>query len=340
MKALCNLAYAILVCVTPAFAGVITGSVSVTSPANGAQVASPFQLTAKDTDCGSSPVIAMGYSLDHSGNARVTYETSIDAVVHSALGPHILHVKSWGKGTACVTDVHINVVADPGAQVPADALVFRGIAQDTNWKASHDTATGTGTTYGDMYMVQTPSLSGNARQFTTTYYESTGERYSSTFGSDTFTHNFLYDGWIYIKSPNGGLANLELDINQVIANGDTVILSFQCDGYSGTWDYGENAGTVQKTKAHWINSSRKCNPRSWKPNTWHHVQIRDTRNDDGTVTYHTVWLDGVRQDIEATVPGEFSLGWASVVQTNFQIDGLGASGSVIAYLDNLTVFAW
>lgn len=42
----------------------------------------------------------------------------------------------------------------------------------------------------------------------------------------------------------------------------------------------------------------------------------------------------------ATVPGEFSLGWGSVLSTNFQVDGLGGYGSVTACLDKLTVYRW
>ena len=38
-------------------------------------------------------------------------------------------------------------------------------------------------------------------------------------------------------------------------NGDTVIFGFQCDGWDGTWDYTENAGTPTAPIDHWVNSS-------------------------------------------------------------------------------------
>ena len=315
------------------------GGVAVKSPAPNAEVASQFSVSATSLVCSSTRVVAMGYSLDHNANALVVDGQSLTAQVTAPAGPHVLHVKSWGVQAACVADVPITVLANQTSGVPADALVFQGIAQATNWIASHDDDTGSGVTYGDMEFVTSPSLSGKARKFVTTFADSAGERYSDVFGSDTFTHNFLYDGWVYIASPNSGLANLELDVNQVISNGHTIILSVQCNGYSGTWDYGENAGTVSKTKAKWIHSKRKCNPREWSMNAWHHVQISDSRDDSGHVTYHSIWLDGVKQEINATVPGEFSLGWASVLVTNFQVDGRG-DGSATLYLDNLTIYAW
>jgi hypothetical protein len=54
-----------------------------------------------------------------------------------------------------------------------------------------------------------------------------------------------------------------------------------------------------------------------------------------------VVFDGVLSDlVGATGNSVFKLGWGSVLLTNFQIDGLGTSGSTTAYVDNLTVYRW
>jgi hypothetical protein len=37
-----------------------------------------------------------------------------------------------------------------------------------------------------------------------------------------------------------------MDMNQVMPNGQIVIFGFQCDGWSGTWDYTANKGTLEK----------------------------------------------------------------------------------------------
>ena len=145
---------------------------------------------------------------------------------------------------------------------------------------------------------------------------------------------------MYFAKPSTQIANLEMDMNQVLSNGQTVIYGFQCDGTSSTWDYTKNAGTPKKYNDAWVHSSAACNPSSWSTNTWHHVQIEYSRDDDGNVTYKSVWLDGARQDLNVTVPSKFSLGWTPFLLTNFQVDGRGAKGKSTVYLDNLTIYRW
>jgi hypothetical protein len=132
-----------------------------------------------------------------------------------------------------------------------------------------------------------------------------------------------------------------MDMNQVMANGQTVIYGFQCDGWSGTWDYTANTGTPVKFVDTWIHSKAPCNPHQWKTNTWHHIQISYFRDDSGNVTYQSVWFDGAESTLNVTVPSAFALGWAPTLLTNFQLDGyLATSGAAIAYLDDLTISRW
>ncbi len=93
------------------------------------------------------------------------------------------------------------------------------------------------------------------------------------FGADTTVTNFLYDAWLNLAGPSTNIANLEFDMNQVIANGETVIFGVQCDGYSSTWDYTTNAGTPESFSDQWLHSTAPCNPRTWTLNAWHHVQM-------------------------------------------------------------------
>jgi hypothetical protein len=191
-----------------------------------------------------------------------------------------------------------------------------------------------------MSLTGSPSRSGAARQFVTHFTESGGERYSVSFGGDTSSTHFFYDGWVYIAKPSGEIANLEMDINQVMDNGQTVIYGFQCDGYSGTWDYSKNAGTPEKQKGEWLHSNAGCDPRTWSANTWHHVQIEFSRDDAGKVTYDSVWMDGKEQKIGVTAASAYALGWGSNLVTNFQVDGHGAGGKSTVYLDELTIYRW
>jgi hypothetical protein len=211
-----------------------------------------------------------------------------------------------------------------------------------SWNDAYDTGTSgsSGSATGAMSLTNAPAMSGNAREFATTYLNSGGERYYVSFGSDTASTNFFYDVWVYLPASPADISNLEFDMNQVMANGQTVIYGFQCDGYSSTWDYTENAGTPEVPIDHWVKSAEACNIHDWSIDTWHHVQVSYARDNSGNVTYNSVWLDGVEQPINATVPSAFALGWGSTLLTNFQVDGLGASGSSTAYLDDLTVYRW
>jgi len=396
-------------------------NINVVTPGNGAQVVSPFRLSASTTTCASKPAVSMGYSIDD--GTAVIEPTSFNAAVGASLGPHILHVKCWGKGVADQLLLGIDVIqptsatplfapapgtyrasqlvsvssATPGAViyyttngnlpvsawtrystaiqvnqtqvieavavargynssglgrgdyiitppsnppvVPSNAVKLDGIQLLPNWQMEHDSGT-PGTADGSMALVSTPSLSGQAAEFTTSFSDWGGERYSVSYATDPDSTNFLYDAEVYIAS-GSIIGNLEMDNNQVIGNGDTVIYAFQCAGDSNTWDYSENAGTRAAPVVEWIRSNAPCNPASWAPDVWHHVQISYSRDEVGNVTYNAVWLDGVETVIGVTAPSAFPLGWASGdLLTNFQVDGAGASGSSTLYLDNLTVYRW
>ena len=334
-----NLTYAVLFLLTAA--GPVFATVTVGSPANGADVPSPFTLSANASICSSQPVAAMGYSFDNSTDTTIVDSTSIDAQISSVTGSHTLHVKAWGsQGSSCVTDVAITVTLAAKVLVPSSASSISSIESLSDWIAASDSTSSTGKSSGTMSIVTSPSQNGHAREFLTKFSNAGSERYSVVFGDDETATNFFYDGWVYLNSSSGQIGNLELDMNQTMQNGETVIFGFQCDGYTSTWDYTKNAGSPKAPNDQWVHSGAYCNPRSWSRNVWHHVQIYYSRDNSGNVTYHSVWLDGTEQNINGTVNSAFALGWGPALLTNFQVDGVGASGSPVAYLDNLTVSRW
>ena len=326
-------------------------NVTVSSPASGAVVTSPFSLVAAGSLCSSEPIAAFGYSLDQSASTTFVYAQTVSAQITAAAGAHTLHVKSWGpQNAACDTDIVVNVVASTptasGPTIPANAIAVKAIQNLSSWKEDFDTGTANGSgvasSSGTMALVTSPTVSGSARQFNTTYANYGGERYYANFGADTTVSNFVYDTWIYLAAPINDIANVEMDMNQVLANGQTVIFGFQCDGWSYTWDYTANTGSSPSNyKDQWLHTNQTCNPAKWSTNTWHHVQISYSHDGSGNVTYKSVWLDGVEQDINITAPSAFALGWGSSLITNLQIDGMTAlPGSATVYLDNLTVYRW
>jgi hypothetical protein len=270
---------------------------------------------------------------------------SIDASIGSSAGTHTLHVKAWGKGTSCVTDVKVTVQAGTTTStgestIPSDAVSVSNIDALSGWKGAHDTG-GPGSSSGSTTMVSSPSHSGSSRRFVTEYSNGGDERYSVSFSDDVDSKNLFYDAWVYLTSSSKDIANLELDVNQVMANGQTVLIGVQCDGYSGNWAYTVNKGSAKSPKPQWVSKSgTKCNPRDWSINKWHHVQASFSRTDSGTITYHSVWLDGAETELNATVFGAAELGWGPVINTQFQVDGLGSSGSTTVYVDSLMVSRW
>jgi len=320
----------------PAMAGV-----NVSSPANGAVVPATFSLTADSSTCSAQNVIAMGYSMDSGGDQKIAFGNGLQGVMSAGAGMHTVHVKAWGdQGAVCVTDVVVTI-GSSNSVVPANAVSVSNIQNLGFWKAFHDPATG-GWAGGTMEVVGSPSRSGNTRKFVTNYTNYGGMLYTTSFDDDQNSQNFFYDAWLYIEGNDDNIANIEMDMNQTMSNGLTVIYGFQCDGWSGTWDYTANTGTPQNPKDQWIRSKAKCSPRNWTRNTWHHVQVSYSRDGNGNVCYKSVWFDGAQEDIYVTVPSAFDLGWAPRILTNFQVDGLIANGwtSSTVYLDNLTVYRW
>jgi hypothetical protein len=314
---------------------------AISSPVNGASVSSPFTLAASATICSSQTVTSIGYALDN-GSTTVDSGTSLSTELTAAAGAHTVKVTAWGnEGATCTASVSVDVTAPaPSANspVPSNAISVSSIEMLSGWQEQHDPATGA-TSSGTMSLVSSPALSGQSRQFNTTFTGSGGETYHISWGNDQSVQNFFYDGWVYLTDTAASIANLEVDMNQVVSDGDTIIYGVQCDGYSGTWDYTENAGSPSQPNDTWVHTGAACNVRNWSRNTWHHIQTSYSRDNSGNVTYHSIWLDGTESKINATVPSAFALGWASVLLTNFQIDGLG-SGSNTVYLNQLTISRW
>jgi hypothetical protein len=325
----------------PALAGI-----TVNSPASNTDVSSPFTLNASASTCSSSSVVTMGYSFDSSSDTTVIKGQSIDQSISSSTGGHTLHVKAWGQnGASCVTSIAITVGSGGSSSsssdsvIPSSADVVSHIQALSSWAAAHDTG-GPGSSSGSTAIVSSPSLYGSTRRFVTSFSGSADERFSKSFSDNVSAENLFYDSWVYLTSSSSKIANLEFDVNQVMLDGKTALIGFQCDGYSGLWDYNVNKGTASSPRPSWVGKSgTHCNPRSWSINKWHHVQASISRNSTGTATYHAIWLDGVEVPLNVSAFVGADLGWAPVVNTQFQIDGVG-SGTVTAYVDNLTVSMW
>jgi hypothetical protein len=208
----------------------------------------------------------------------------------------------------------------------------------TKWQWNHDPGTPGSSTGTTTYPELSPATPDNAaRKMYFTYSGHGGEIYHLSFAKDTKAHNFIYDTYIYLTDPSQ-IMNVEMDMNQVTSDGRTVILATQCAGSSGTFEY----TTISNGGTHWHPSNIKCDPRKWSANAWHHVQIATHRDDSGNVTYDWVNIDGVSTNFQnASGPSAEPLGWAGGdLLLNFQLDGANSSGTVTAYIDQMTIYRW
>ena len=321
----------------PSFAGVV-----INTPTSGSTVHSPFSLSAYTSLCSGQQVTATGYSIDGSTSTTIFKAPAITTSVWAAPGGHTLHVKAWGvSGANCVTDVAIIVSASDGSSsVPSYSSSVSSIQTLGGWSAIHDGGT-PGSSNGWSAVTSSPSRTGAARKFAMNYSYFGGERYSIGFGDDEAASNFNLDAWVFIPSGSDGLENLELDLNQVLSGGQTVIYGMQCDGWTSTWDIAVNKGTTYKPSNTWAHTSAPCNARTWGKNEWHHIQLSYSRNDTGWITYKSAAVDGNSHPINMTVLGAYNLGWSHILLVNVQLDGAtSGSGSASVIIDDLTVNRW
>ncbi|MFL6307653.1 MAG: hypothetical protein ACJ72H_29320 [Candidatus Sulfotelmatobacter sp.] len=223
-------------------------------------------------------------------------------------------------------------------RIPANAISSGSLDASTRWQWSHDPGTPGSSQGSSVYPVSGLSSDNAARGFYMTYSAHGGEIYHVSFAIDKNATHFIYDAYVYVDDPSQ-LANLEMDMNDVMSDGQTVILGTQCSTYSKSWEYTYQSGGG----FHWHSSNIPCNPKTWSPKTWHHIQIASHRDSYGTATYDWVGFDGTYTDFQnATANSSRHLGWAlGDLLINFQIDGASAgSGSNTLYTDKLTVYRW
>jgi hypothetical protein len=214
----------------------------------------------------------------------------------------------------------------------------------TNWKGEWDSATHSGGKDAQGNVI--PGAKGTtsypvaiggrqARAFPSDYLNHGGMRYHVQYATDTAARSFIFGGDLYFE---GELPDqMELDNNQVTADGKTYIFGVQCNGNDGLWDI-----TYQDTRCHWKGSTAKGDPAKWPKNTWVHFEIMCHRDDSGNVIYDSVHFNGVTQFIATVLPSARALGWTvGHCLVNLQLGGASLlSGSIRCYGSNMQVARW
>jgi hypothetical protein len=330
----------------------LASNITIASPVNGTRVSSSIWVRAHSVGCDGLRPHAFGYSID---NSRTTVwgvtAYDIDATkVSMSAGTHTIHFKSWTSNGICPvanTTFSATSVSTPpppvstppvpvSGLIPSDAIASANLDSATRWAGEQDAGMPGSARGSTVYPATTPS-GDDAREFYMTYSSRGGERWHISFAKDASATHFVYDTYVYLTDPSQ-VANIELDMNQVMADGRTVIFGTQCSVYSKTWEY-----TIVSGGTHWKSSNIACNPKNWAANTWHHIQIASHRDDDGVVTYDWVNFDGTHSDFTNAVGNSAeALGWEhGTLLINFQLDGADKDGgSITAYVHKLTVLRW
>lgn len=322
-------------------------NITVASPVSGTTTQSPLLVKAHNVGCSGLAPTAFAFSIDNSSS--ITWgATAYDIDVTNtsiATGTHTIHFKAWTTAGICpVVDSTVNVASSSGgsssggsSSIPSNAVSSGDLDATTNWTYQHDTGT-PGSSRGSTLFPATTPLYDDAREFYMTYSGRGGERWHNSFARDSASTHFALDTYVYVANPDQ-LANLELDLNQVMADGRTVIFGTQCSTYSRTWEW----TYFNSSGPHWHASNVPCDTRKWAANTWHHIQVGFHRDSNGYVTHDWVNFDGTHSTFSSAAGGSAkALGWAkgSLVM-NIQLDGFNtSSGSVTTYFHKTTFYRW
>jgi hypothetical protein len=326
-----------VVCVLAASAfGQSGDNITVTAPTTNSTVTWPVQVSATFSGCGGTST-GFGYSVESSPFITWGQSTTVINNTDYRLTPgnySTIHFKGWSGTPLC--ELNITNVTVTG---PSNITTVPNIEDYPNsqWKWVKDTGT-PGTASGTTNLVNgSPCQDSECREFTMTFTDGGGMRGSTSFGSDPnhLATHFVYDTYVYFLNTTEYVQNIELDTNQVWdSNNDVLIYGLQCAN-DGHWQYTTYSG--------WHDSNVTCpKPSTWSPNSWHHVQLAVHRDDSGNAYYDSVTLDGKTSNFtNAYGNSSFALDWAAGdLVLNFQLDGLGSSGSITAYVDGLTEIYW
>jgi hypothetical protein len=336
-------------------------NVTISSPTNGTTTQSPVWIRAHNIGCNGEKPTAFRFSIDNSSTS-INGDSPYDIdVTHYAIstGKHTIHFKSWVNGKSCpMVNSTITVTgtnsgsgssssdsndstssssASTSVSIPSNAVNSGSLEAKSGWRGVHDSGT-PGSSHGSMVYPATTPVYDNAREYYMTYTARGGERWSLSFAKDSGATHFVLDTYVYVVNPSQ-LANLELDLNQVLSNGKTVIMGTQCSGFNKVWEW----TAYQNGHYGWHKSSIACNPMSWSAKTWHHIQIGFHRDSSGVVTHDWVSMDGKKSSFSgAKANAAKSMGWEpKTLQMNVQMDGYSkSSGSVKIYLHKTTFYRW
>ena len=310
-----------------------TTQVVIKSPAEGATVSSPTQVSA--TADGGTSITSMQLYVDD-GVAFQAESAQINTSLNLPGGAHTIVAQAWDQNgnafKSAPLHVQVQAPAAPPAPAPAPAPstpapTIAQIQTQGGWDdcdvCAGDAGNGPHTGHGMQRGISSPSLSGASTRFDIGGTAWGAALFWLELGSHDDAQNLRYDLDFYIDSTSSVQA-LEFDVNQT-ANGNKYIFGTECDfRNTGTW-------RVWNGPAHtWASTGVGC-PMP-EAGTWHHLTWEFQRS-GGQAHFIAVTLDGDRHDVGMTFDGLGQSG--SGLDVAFQADLNASGGNVSVWLDNV-----
>jgi hypothetical protein len=345
-----------LVCALP-----MSAQITYQQPANNAVLVSPFSVNIDAANCNGLPVQSTAVNIDNLNNIPGNNGSSFsNTAVYATWGVHNLNVTLNNTANEpCNSTIPITIaVSNPNGGYANNSTY--GAQTLGTWYFENDSATVGSATEdaGSNVLVSSPvAVDADARVFIDSTTDGGGVRYSvkPSVMVDKTDNTFVVDQFVYIAQ-GSSFANLEMDLNWVQANGDVVIMGFQCAGApnGSAWQYTyskgvypNNTGTGKGTG--WKSTGIKCDPMNqtqWSTDTWHEFTIQYQITGSGATsetTYQGFALDGNAYALNIATPTLFPLKWANAPGSlipNFQLDGHGNAVNELStvYLDGASIY--
>jgi len=308
----------------------VTVQVAVSSPSDGATVASPVHVVASTTG---SSVAAMHIYVDN-GDAFQTQSSQIDTSLNIPGGPHAILVQAWDQNGNVYKSAPVNLTVSgpaappaPSGPSPAVAQIQRMSGWDSCSACAGKYGDGPGTSHDMATGINSPSISGSSAKFWVGGTPWGAALWWHDLGGQDDVTNFRYDLDFYTESLGAAQA-LEFDMNQNVG-GKRYIYGTECDfRNTGTWRVWNSPAAA------WVSTGIGCSQPD--PGTWHHLTWEFARS-GGQVHFIAVALDGDWHDVGRSF--DAIGGGGSGLDVAFQVDLTGGGGDVTVWLDNVNV-AW
>jgi len=308
-----------------------SAGVAVSSPTDGATVASPMQVVA--SAFAPNPIVAMRIYLDDISVFAINSNTLNTTVNAASAGSHRLVVQAWDStGAVYKQPVTVNVSSASNSP-PANAIVKTQIQTMPGWEnctvCAGPGGSGPSASFSMWQFQNSPSLTGNSARFniggSTPYSDAL---WWKQLGGNNAITNFKYDVDFYLTDPQFAQA-LEFDVNQS-DGAHKFIFGTQCnikDG--GVWDVWSGTGL------HWLHTGIACSAPS--AFTWHHLTWEFQRS-GSRATFVALTLDGAKHYVNMSF--DQILSGVNEINVAFQMDGDFAQHAYSAWLDNVTLAYW